>query len=159
MPQLRPYKPSDAPAFEALNLAWIETYFEVEDEDRAQLGDPQRHILDKGGRILIATCHTVPVGTVALVPTDPAGTVELIKMSTRADMQGRGIGKALMRAAMAEARAMGADRIWLETNTVLAAALHLYRLAGFVELHAGEHVPSPYDRCNCQMVCDLGAAG
>lgn len=158
MLEVRPYQTNDAAAFEALNLAWIEAFFVVEDEDRAQLGDPQHHILDKGGRILIATFDGVAVGTVGLVPVQPDGTVELIKMSTRADMQGKGIGKALMRGAVREARAMGAKTIWLETNSKLGAALHLYRQAGFRELTEDECAPTPYDRCNCQMTLDLQAA-
>ena len=49
---VRDYSSADAIAFRDLNLAWVETYFTVEPEDRAQLDDPQTHILDKGGAIL-----------------------------------------------------------------------------------------------------------
>ena len=152
---VRDYTPEDAAAFRDLNLAWVEKYFTVEPEDRAQLEDPQTHILDKGGAILIAELEGEAVGTVGLVPGHGPGVLELIKMSARSDIQGRGIGRALMEAAIAKSRDMGATKIWLETNTILDAALALYRKSGFRELTGDELTPTPYDRCNCQMVLDL----
>ncbi len=152
---VRDYTPEDAAAFRDLNLAWVEKYFTVEAEDRAQLEDPQTHILDKGGAILIAELEGEAVGTVGLVPGHGPGVLELIKMSARSDIQGRGIGRALMEAAIAKSRDMGATKIWLETNTILDAALALYRKSGFRELTGDELTPTPYDRCNCQMVLDL----
>lgn len=152
---VRAYRPDDAHAFRDLNLAWVAAYFTVEAEDRAQLEDPQTYILDKGGAILIAELAGEVVGTVGLVPGHGDGVLELIKMSARSDVQGKGIGHALMDAAVAQARRMGATRIWLETNTVLAAALALYRKSGFRELSGDELTETPYDRCNCQMVLDL----
>ena len=152
---VRDYQSRDAAAFRDLNLAWVEQYFSVEAEDRAQLEDPQTHILDKGGAILIADLSGVAVGTAGLVPGHGAGTLELIKMSARSDVQGRGIGRALMQASIDKACEMGATRIWLETNTVLEAALALYRKSGFRELSGEERTETPYDRCNCQMVLAL----
>ena len=152
---VRDYTPADANAFRDLNLAWVEKFFTVEAEDRAQLEDPQTHILDKSGAILIAELDGEAVGTVGLVPGHGQGVLELIKMSARSDIQGRGIGRALMDAAIAKSRDMGATKIWLETNTMLDAALALYRKSGFRELKGDEVTPTPYDRCNCQMVLDL----
>ncbi len=155
MLMIRSYALQDRHAFRDLNLAWIERYFTVESEDRAQLEDPQTHILDKGGAILIAELEGDVIGTVGLVPGHDGGTLELIKMSAHPDVQGQGVGKALMQAAIDKARDMGAEQIWLETNTKLAAALALYRKAGFRELTGDELTATPYDRCNCQMVLEL----
>lgn len=152
---VRPFQGSDAIAFRALNLAWIERYFTVEASDRAQLDDPGTHIIGKGGRILMADLAGEAVGTVALIPGHDADTVELIKMSAREDVRGQGIGRALMDAAIAAAHDMGARHIWLETNKTLDAALALYRKSGFRELTGEELTVTPYDRCNCQMVRDL----
>lgn len=152
---VRDYVPADAIAFRDLNLAWVEAYFTVEAEDRAQLGDPQTHILDKGGAILIAELDGEAVGTVGLVPGHGETVLELIKMSARNDVKGRGIGRALMDAAINKARDMGATKIWLETNTKLDAALALYRKSGFRELTGDDVTPTPYDRCNCQMLLEL----
>ena len=152
---VREYLAEDAAAFRELNLAWVEAFFTVEAEDRAQLEDPQTHILDLGGAILIAEHNGEAVGTVGLVTGHGDGVIELIKMSARTDFQGKGIGRALMEAAIAKSRDMGAVQIWLETNTKLAAAIALYRKVGFRELTGDEVAPTPYDRCNCQMVLDL----
>lgn len=152
---VREYTAADAAAFRDLNLAWVEAFFTVEAEDRAQLEDPQTHILDPGGAILIAEYNGEAVGTAGLVPGHGEGVLELIKMSARTDVQGKGIGRALMEAAIAKSRDMGAAQIWLETNTKLAAALALYRKVGFRELTGDEVTPTPYDRCNCQMLLDL----
>ena len=111
--------------------------------------------MDKGGAILIADIAGDVVGTVGLVPGHDADTLELIKMSARSDVKGRGIGRALMGAAIEKSRAMGAAKIWLETNTRLEAALALYRKSGFRELTGDELTPTPYDRCNCQMLLEL----
>ena len=153
--KIRDYTPADATAFRDLNLAWVEKYFTVEASDRAQLEDPQTHILDKGGVILIAEYQGEAVGTVGLVPAHKAGVLELIKMSARSDIQGKGIGRALMDAAIAKSREMGASHIWLETNTSLEAALALYRKSGFRKLTGDELTPTPYDRCNCQMILSV----
>ena len=152
---IRDFTPDDAAAFRDLNLAWVEAYFTVEDEDRAQLNDPQTHILDKGGAILMAELNGEVVGTVGLVPGHGPGVLELIKMSARSDVKGQGIGRALMDAAIEKAQRMGATKIWLETNTKLDAALALYRKSGFRELTGDEVTPTPYDRCNCQMLLVL----
>lgn len=152
---VRDYTPADAAAFRDLNLAWVEKFFTVEAADRAQLEDPQTHILDRGGAILIAEYEGEVVGTVGLVPGHDEGVLELIKMSAREDIQGKGIGRALMEAAIAKSRQMGASHIWLETNTSLEAALALYRKSGFRELTGDELTPTPYNRCNCQMILEL----
>ncbi|MEM9570885.1 MAG: GNAT family N-acetyltransferase [Pseudomonadota bacterium] len=152
---IRDFTPTDSAAFRDLNLAWVEQYFTVEDEDRAQLDDPQTHILDKGGAILMAELDGEVVGTAGLVPGHGDDTLELIKMSARNDVKGQGIGRALMDAAIEKARAMGASKIWLETNTKLEAALALYQRSGFRVLTGDELTPTPYDRCDCQMLLEL----
>ena len=153
--RIREYTSGDAAAFKALNLAWIESLFEVEASDLAQLDDPQGTIIDKGGRVLIAEYDGQPVGTAALIKGHEPGTVELVKMSARADLRGVGIGKALMQSCLQSASDMKANRIWLETNRRLEAAIGLYRAAGFRELASDACTPSPYSRCDVQMVFDF----
>ncbi|MEQ8556794.1 MAG: GNAT family N-acetyltransferase [Henriciella sp.] len=155
MVRVRPYAPADAAAFKSLNLAWIEQLFDIEPSDLAQLDDPQTVIIDAGGCVLMAEIEGEPVGTAGLVRGHEPGVLELVKMSARADLRGKGVGKALMSACVTAARDMGASRIWLESNRKLDAALGLYRAAGFRELACGEETPSPYSRCDIQMVLDL----
>ncbi len=149
--QIIDFRPEFQQAFADLNYAWIRQYFTVEEEDRQALDHPQHKILGPGGAILLAQFEHVIVGTVALIPM-PNDSLELAKMTVDASYRGRGIGFRLGAAAIEKARKMGAQRIYLESNTVLPAALKLYRKLGFVEIK--DH-PTPYARCNIQMEMQL----
>ncbi|MEM9346472.1 MAG: GNAT family N-acetyltransferase [Planctomycetota bacterium] len=153
---IRPFKPGDQPVFERLNLDWIEQHFVVEPSDRMQLGDPQTQIIDPGGAVFMAEVDGDVVGTVGLVAQQGRDSVELIKMAVRDDARGQGVGSILMEAVIAQARQFGASQIWLETNTVLDQAVRLYKKFGFRVLADSECVQTPYERCNCQMVMELG---
>ena len=156
----RLYQPADRQAFIDLNRDWIEEYFVVEDSDREQLEELEASILGKGGRIVVAELAGEVVGTGAILPPhhdpgDGRNWLEIVKMAARKDLRGRGIGRAVLDALMAEARAMGADAIWLETNGDLKAAIRLYERSGFRHLSTDELWPTPYARCNVQMVLEL----
>jgi len=154
---VRSFRDEDAQAFHDLNMAWIQKYFEVETKDREMLSDPQESIIDKGGRILIAELDGEAVGTVALIPMEGRGVLELAKMAVREGLRGHGIGQAIMEAAKAEAKDMGGTRIWIETHNSLEAAMKLYTSAGFRPLTGDDWQPTPYSRCNSQFMLDLGA--
>ena len=145
---VRAFEPGDEAAFRDINLEWIERYFAVEQKDREVLGNPQKYILDPGGAILVAMDDATPVGVVSLVVMEN-DTVELAKMGVRPQAQGKGAGRMLMSAAVEAARTMGAKRVYIETNSVLAPALKLYRDAGFQPLK--ELKPSPYARADVQL--------
>ncbi|MEO0433444.1 MAG: GNAT family N-acetyltransferase, partial [Cyanobacteria bacterium J06656_5] len=66
--------------------------------------------------------------------------------------QGKGIGWLLGQAAINRARELGAETIFLESNTVLKPAINLYQKLGFRKV-VGQ--PSPYQRCNIQMELKL----
>jgi GNAT superfamily N-acetyltransferase len=91
------------------------------------------------------------VGTCGLWidPDDPT-TAELRKMYLRPDWRGRGLGKSLLETALTHARAMGRNRIELETNRAMTAAIALYRSRGFREV-SGETSP----RCDRRFELDL----
>jgi GNAT superfamily N-acetyltransferase len=150
-----PGRPDHADAFRLLNLAWIEEHFVVEVRDRHELDDPEGHILTAGGRIFMAEVDgpdgVEVVGTCALL-REPDGTFELAKMAVGKTARGRGVGRALGEAAVGAARALGAPRVELLSNTVLEPAIALYRALGFAE------VPLPrtdYARANIKMVLEL----
>ena len=138
-------------AFRALNLAWISEHFEVEDSDRAVLDDPRAGILEQGGIILMAEDEERPLGCVALLQ-EPDGVYELAKLAVDPAARGRGIGILLTRAAIDRARALGARRVELLSNSALANALALYRKVGFVQVPVGDTV---YQRADVRMVLDL----
>jgi len=120
------------PDFERLNRAWLERWFEVDDEDLRVLGDPQRTIIDPGGAVLLARQHGQIVGCCGLMPRGPR-QLELVKMAVEESRRGSGIGEQLVRVALRRARQLGANRVVLETNSGLGPALRLYRRLGFVE--------------------------
>lgn len=146
--------PADADAFRTLNEAWITRFFTLEDADRAILGDPAGRIIEPGGAVFIARLGDEVVGCVGIAP-EGEGVFELVKMAVSAEHQGHGTGRRLIRAAIDRARALGAQRITLETNSALASAVHLYETSGFRYLTADERHPSPYVRADVAMVLDL----
>jgi putative acetyltransferase len=142
------FRPELAGAFKALNEAWITTLFALEPKDEAVLGDPQGQVIAKGGRLLFALEDGEAVGCCALMALADGG-FELAKMAVSDAWKGRGLGRALMAAAVERAKAAGAPRLYLETNSGLAPALALYRSFGFREIQPD--TPSPYARADVIM--------
>jgi DNA-binding MarR family transcriptional regulator/N-acetylglutamate synthase-like GNAT family acetyltransferase len=138
--------------FKRLNAEWIERYFKLEEADLKALDHPDEYIIQRGGRILLAQHEGQIVGTCALIRMD-ANTYELAKMAVSPTAHGLGIGERLGRAAIALAKTLGANRVYLESNTKLVPAINLYHKLGFKKTVAG--APSPYERCNIQMELDL----
>ena len=143
------YEPRFREAFRELNEWWIHKYFEMEEKDYQILHDPETHILNRGGHILVALYKGRPAGVCALLPSDRNEIdFELSKMGVAPDCHGLGIGMALGTAILQKARKMGVKRVFLESNTILEPAINLYRKLGFREMPS---VESPYRRCNIQM--------
>jgi ribosomal protein S18 acetylase RimI-like enzyme len=143
-----PFRPEFSADFASLNREWIEQFFKMEESDLKLLQDPQTSIIAKGGQIFFALAGDTPVGTVAAV-RQSALVFELAKMAVRPSHQGRGLGEALGRAAIAYAREQGATMMFLETNSSLDGAIRLYERLGFgfaIPSH-----PSPYERSNVYM--------
>jgi GNAT superfamily N-acetyltransferase len=157
---IRRFEPADAKAFADLNLAWIEDEFAIEPSDRAQLDDPVAAILADGGQIIVAEIDGEVCGCGAVLPAHAQPVpgkryAEIVKMAAKEGMRGQGIGRAVLNRLIEEARAMGMDGIWLETSNKLAAAQHLYRTSGFRDLAPDEFWPTPYGRCNAQLILDF----
>ena len=147
------YRRDLAPAFQRLNLAWIERLFVVEDADRKVLGDPERSIITPGGQILFALDGDEAIGTVAMVRYT-AARYELAKMAVEPSHQGRGIGQMLGAAAIAFARDAGAETVFLLTNSSLVGAIRLYERLGFC--HAVDPDPPEYARADVYMELPIG---
>ena len=151
--RILPYTDALAPAFRAINKAWIEEMFVLEDHDAHVLAHPRACIVDPGGTILFAaTDDGAVIGTGALMPTGP-GAYELTKMGVFAAARGTGAGAALLAALIAHARALpGIETLYLLTSSKCAAAIRLYERAGFV--HDAEIMARhghAYARCNVAM--------
>ena len=144
----RLFKPGDATAFRQLNEAWIQEFFTLEEQDREVLGDPERYILEAGGSIIMAVEGARAVGCCALVAMGE-DSYELVKMCIVKDRRGAGVGRRLLAFVIDHARAMRARRLYLETNSKLANAIHLYEAAGFRRVPP-EH-PTSYVRVDVFM--------
>ena len=147
---IRQFRPGDAAAFRRLNEEWITRFFRIEPKEAPILADPQRTILEPGGRIFFATAGERCVGCCALIRTSDK-EFEVAKMAVEPSYQGAGIGRRLLQAAIEEGRSAGAQRLYLETNHVLKPAIRLYESVGFKHIDANPIVPSPYARADVYM--------
>ncbi|PJJ53302.1 GNAT family N-acetyltransferase [Hymenobacter chitinivorans] len=146
------YAPEYHDDFRRLNHEWITRYFELEPADHLTLGDPQTHLLDPGGFILLARAEGKIVGSGALLHNPADHSWKLAKMAVTSQMQGRGIGFGLCQAILDRARTMGVKRVELVSNHILLPALHVYRKLGFREIPLGTVM---YKRGTIRMAVDL----
>ena len=147
---IREFRPGDEIPFRRLNEEWIVRYFTLEPKDEYTLADPQKTILNPGGRIFLAVRDGETVGCCALLAMRP-GEFEVAKMAVTESCQGAGIGRRLLEEAIAGARAVGATRLFLETNKRMAAAVRLYESLGFEHIPPERVTPSPYARSDVSM--------
>ena len=147
---LRPFQPGDEPAFRELNESWISKYFVLEEKDREVLNDPAKYILNPGGHVLMAMQAGSAVGCCALLAMGD-GCFEVAKMCVSEGLRGRGIGRRVLTYTVEYARTLGASRLYLETNSKLANAIHLYESVGFRHVPVERVKPSPYARANVYM--------
>jgi GNAT superfamily N-acetyltransferase len=155
---LRDFQPGDEDAFRRINVEWISHYFKVEPEDESSFDDPQKKILDPGGRIFFACMDGEPVGCCALRVMEP-GEYEVAKMGVTPAAQGHGVGRRMLEHVVAEARKMGATRLYLETNHALTPAIRLYEKIGFRNVPSERLVVSPYVRADVFMELWVTRAG
>jgi ribosomal protein S18 acetylase RimI-like enzyme len=146
------FSPERRMFFEQLNRGWIELYFEMEPLDYLLLQNPETEIIEKGGAVLFAATNGGEVvGTVALKKSGD-GIFELSKMAVDEKARGLGAGKALGIAALERAGEMGAHKVILYTNSVLEAAINLYRKLGFRDVPVTE---KGYTRVDIKMEIEL----
>jgi N-acetylglutamate synthase-like GNAT family acetyltransferase len=137
-------------SFEKLNREWIEKHFWMEPVDFEVLQSPDEHIIKQGGAILMAELDNEIAGTVALKRVSEK-IFEFTKMAVDEKFRGKKVGQALAEAAIEKAKAKGADKIILYSNTVLTPAIALYKKIGFKEIP----VDGPYKRSNIKMELPL----
>ncbi|MEY4382964.1 MAG: hypothetical protein RI995_506 [Bacteroidota bacterium] len=143
------YRSEFKSAFKALNEEWITKYFKMEESDFKALDHAEKYIIQKGGQIFIALLNQEAVGVCALIKmNNSVYDFELAKMAVSPKFQGNKIGFFLGSAAIDYAKGVGAKAIYLESNTLLAPAIQLYRKLGFNEISG---YPSPYQRVDIQM--------
>jgi DNA-binding MarR family transcriptional regulator/N-acetylglutamate synthase-like GNAT family acetyltransferase len=149
---IRPFQDRLADDFARINRQWIEAMYALELVDEAQLTDPRGEIVDAGGDILFVEDPELGiVGTCGLLKTGE-GEFELIKMAVLAEARGRGAGEFLLRATIERAFAIGAERLFLLTNSKSQAAIRMYERNGFVhDADILARCGGEYARCDVAM--------
>ncbi|MFF9772140.1 GNAT family N-acetyltransferase [Streptomyces sp. NPDC013978] len=137
-------EPYDSPVAAAL---WRAYYTEVSDRwyllheghatDPAELerevaADTGEYLAPPNGLLLVARYEGEPVGTAGVRLAD-ATTAELKRVYLRPEARGRGGAALLVSAAEDAARALGAERVVLDTRGDLVEARALYARLGYVE--------------------------
>ena len=140
---IRRLVPADLPAYKALRDEMLAAHPESFSSDPAPERAPDSYLArlglqrPEGGEFTLGAWQLGQLVGAVSCERDPRTKLRhighVIGMMVRRETQGAGIGRALLAACVAEARA--ADRLVMLTLTVTAgnaAAVHLYERAGFV---------------------------
>jgi len=146
------YNNKYAKSFYTLNIEWLKTFFYVEPYDEEVLSKPNIYIIDKGGYIFFAMKEDKVVGTVALMPTEEAGILELTKMAVLPEERGQKIGQQLLQYCIDFGKTQKLKGLLLYSSTKLDNAIYLYRKYGFKELELEKN--SPYKRSDIKMLLE-----
>lgn len=150
---IRPATNADRPQFEALVFTVLRSYgLEPSPESTdADLTDIETFYFADGGAfdVLVDQSGKI-VGTVAVHRTDDS-LCELRKMYLSPALHGRGLGRKMMDHALARAKELGFQHMWLETADCLVEAHRLYEKYGFIPYEAAHRS----DRCDFALVRDL----
>lgn len=139
-----------AEAFCDLNKEWITTYFKLEESDLDILSNPRKYVIDNGGRIFVGLLNGQPLGVCALYKIDePPYDYELAKFAVSPKAQGHGLGNLLCETLIKTVKELGGKRIFIDTNSRLKPAIHLYKKYGFRELP--ELIHTNFERVDVQM--------
>jgi ribosomal protein S18 acetylase RimI-like enzyme len=147
------YSDDLAECFYQINAQWIETMFVLEEHDIEVLKNPKQWVIDPGGVILFvkSPVHGI-IGACALMKTGE-GAFELTKMGVTESVRGQKTGEFLLAAILERASHMDVQKLYLLTNHICEAAIHLYEKLGFRH-GAGimAEYGATYDRCDVAMI-------
>lgn len=139
---IRPASNTDCKRVQELVFSVLHEYgleLELAGTDR-DLEDLEANYVKRGGIFeLLENSHGRLVGTVGLYPID-GETIELRKMYFAKDLRGKGYGRKMLARMIETAKNLGYKRIYLETASVLKAAIHLYEKFGFQPVEE-KHTP------------------
>lgn len=142
------YDPQYRQAFHDITMRWLAKDFTVEPQHTAMLTNPEAELLEGGGEVFFALEDGCAVGTVAL-KHHGGGVYELTKLGVDDSAKGGGHGKRLCEAVIERFQAQGGKRLFLESHTMLTAAMRLYEKLGFVM--GTNPAGGVYECTNCYM--------
>ncbi len=145
------YNPQFKNGFIALNKAWLEEFFFVEQHDIEVFENIEEIILKPGGEIFFCIVDDQIAGTVAMQKINDT-IYELAKLAVDKKHQGQKLSYLLMDACIAFAKEKKAEKIMLMSSTKLETALYLYRKYNFIETPLDE---TDYHRADIQMELKL----
>lgn len=132
---------ADVPAIRAIVAAAYQAWIPV-------IGKPPGPMLDDyaalvaGRHVWLALADGTTSGVLVLLPRDDHLLLDNVAVAPQA--QGRGVGRALVQFAEAQARAAQHRMLRLYTHALMASNIALYRRLGFTETHRAEQ--DGYDR-------------
>ena len=126
------YTPEMAKHFYTINAQWVSDMFYMEDYDEMVLSNPQKHIIDEGGQIWFARHEKLGVIGTCAVKNFGNKWYELTKMGVLESARGLKAGEKLLQQVLMDCRKIEMDTLFLLTNSICKAAIHLYEKNGFV---------------------------
>ncbi|MGX7668711.1 GNAT family N-acetyltransferase [Flavobacterium pedocola] len=146
-PRIITYQPQYKQNFIALNTAWLEEYFFVEQHDKDVFENIEEIVIKPGGEIFFCMVADEVAGTVAMQKVSDS-VIEMAKLAVDKKFQGQKLGNLLVEACIDFARKNQYKTLMLVSSTKLDVALNLYRKYGFKETPLDE---TDYHRADIQM--------
>lgn len=131
--EIIPFDSVYAEDFKNLNIAWLEKYFWVEPHDNEVLSQPEKYIIEPGGKIFLVKDKDQIIGCVALMKIE-SGIFELTKMAITPAYQGKKIGQSLMEHSIDFGKKQNWNQLIIYSNRKLENAVYIYEKYGFKEI-------------------------
>ncbi len=138
--EIRPATTEDIPAIGMLaQNIWPVAYRGLLTEDQLQymlrlFYNPAalyQQMMEKGHHFLMVDIDEEPVGFTSYSAIEPVGTFKLHKLYVRTDIQGKGIGRALIDAVIDDILPLGANSLILNVKRDNDKAIEFYKRLGF----------------------------
>jgi N-acetylglutamate synthase-like GNAT family acetyltransferase len=126
------YQAELAEHFYSINAQWVNDMFYMEEYDEKVLSDPQKYIIDEGGQIWFAKNSQLGIIGVCALKNFGNNWYELTKMGVLENARGLKAGEVLLKQVIEDSKKMDIDTLFLLTNSICAAAIHLYEKNGFI---------------------------
>jgi ribosomal protein S18 acetylase RimI-like enzyme len=128
----------------------------VQREELVRPGSVVLMAVEDDERLGFCWLHADPVDEVPSCVTGP-GAVNLARLYVEPTRQSQGIGARLVEGAIAEARGLGGEMLWLQVWEKNPRAVAFYRRMGFTEIGRAGFPTDPDPECDLVMARWLGA--